>query len=102
MQMTVSGEHRSLHREEPGANSSPEFGVEFAVAVPYAWWGGGGLSVSPCFPCPSGTYASPLYQCVKYGFPSSLHLPLQGAALGGHPTLQLSHLLSSGNNDNKE
>ena len=41
--MTVSGEHRSLHREEPGANSSPEFGVEFAVAVPYAWWGGGGV-----------------------------------------------------------
>ena len=43
--MTVSGEHRSLHREEPGANSSPEFGVEFAVAVPYARWGGGGWSV---------------------------------------------------------
>lgn len=101
MQMTVSGEHRSLHREEPGGSISPEFRAEFAVLC-HTHGGGGGLSVRPFLPCPSGTYASPLYQCIKYGFPSSLHLPLHGAALGWHPPPPFSHLISSENNNNKE
>lgn len=46
MQMTVSGEHRSLHREEPGGSISPEFRAEFAVLC--HTHGGGGVCL--CVP----------------------------------------------------
>lgn len=48
MQMTVSGEHRSLHREEPGGSISPEFRAEFAVLC--HTHGGGGGSVCASLP----------------------------------------------------
>lgn len=51
MLMTVSDEHQSLHREEPGGNN-PKFGADFAVFCPVP-----GLGVCPCTPSSPALFA---------------------------------------------